>query len=363
MPVREESESMRKKLIVGIDPGTTTAIVLLDLDGDLVDAKQKKPFSLSEITNYLSEQGDPVIIASDVDHPPRLVRKVAATFDARLFYPKEILPVERKIRMASKKFKGEHERDAYAAARSAYENFQPGLKKISADAEKEGMGDYSDEIKASVITGTAQNTQSAIEAVRAKSLAAKNAGQEYAQEIKRKNVEISRLRNEIKRLELAEKDRKPILGADPLSEMQRLRAMVEKQRKELSNIRERERAMEKIMSLVSGGWLPARVIKSLRDVKRQPDLGGWIVILNSDDADEDSIKAVEQGNAKIICSPNKRIKSSGINYIDIGNVNFRYFGDFAAIDGKSVEKEARKGYDRKKIEELVERFKESRQRQ
>lgn len=353
---------MRKKLIVGIDPGTTTALALLDLDGNLVDAKQKKTFSLSEISGYLSSQGDPVVIASDVDHPPKLVRKVAATFNAKVFYPKELLPVERKTRMAGKRFKEEHERDAYAAARSAYENFQPGLKKIAADAEKEGMSDYSDEIKASVITGTAQNTQSAIDAIRAKSLAAKNNEQEYLREIKRKNVEIGHLRNEIENMERAEKNR-PVLGADPLSEIQRLRATVEKQRKELSSVKERGRTMEKIISLVSGGWLPAKVIKSFRDVQRQQNLSGWIVILNSDDADEDSITTLEQGNAKIICSPNKMIKSSGINYVNIGNVNFQYFENFGAIDGKSMDKEMKKGYDRKKIEELVERFKEAKERE
>ncbi len=353
---------MRKKLIVGIDPGTTTALVLLDLDGNLVDAKQKKPFSLSEITNYLSEQGDPVIVASDVDHPPRLVRKVAATFNSRLFYQRETLHVDKKIGMAGKIFKEAHGRDAYAAARSAYENFQSCLKKIAADAERAGLGEYSDEIKASVITGAAQNTQSAIDAIRAKSVAAKNNEQEYLQEIKRKNVEIGHLRNEIENMERAGKNR-PVLGADPLSEIQRLRATVEKQRKELSSIRERGKAMEKIISLVSGGWLPAKVIKSFRDVKKQSSLGGWMMILNSDDADEDSVMALEQGNAKIICRPNKRIKSSGINYVDIASVNFQYSDNFAAIDGKSVEKGAKKDYDRKKIEELVERFKESRQRE
>ncbi len=353
---------MRKKLIVGIDPGTTTALALLDLDGNLVDAKQKKSFPLAEITNYLSSQGDPVIIASDVDHSPRLVRKVAATFNAKLFYPKELLPVQRKIEMAGKRFKEVHERDAYAAAISAYRNFQLDLKKISADAEKEGMGDYSDEIKASLLTGAAQNTQSAIEAIKAKRMVVKGE-EDYLREIRRKDVEIGHLRNELRNLERVEKSKRTAPSANPEKELQALRRIVGMQDRELSKLKERAAAMEEIISLISGGWIPAKIFRSFREAEKTANPGTLVIILNSDDADENSLKTLERSGAKIICKPNKRIKSSEINYVDIDNVNFQYFENLGAVDGKSIDKETEKSYDREKIEELVEKFKEIRQRE
>ncbi len=65
-----------KYLIVGIDPGTTTAIAALDLEGNLLHLSSSRQMSMSDVTEVLYKIGKPLIIASDVHEMPYSVEKV-----------------------------------------------------------------------------------------------------------------------------------------------------------------------------------------------------------------------------------------------------------------------------------------------
>jgi len=137
-------------LIVGIDPGKTTGIACLDLNGKLVLAKHMQFAGAEWITSTISKAGTPVIIASDKRNASETVRKINATFSSRLFCPGRELKIKEK-RAAAKgaTIKDPHERDAYVAAISAYRAYANKFKQIEHMA-LERMSD-AERVKAKVV--------------------------------------------------------------------------------------------------------------------------------------------------------------------------------------------------------------------
>lgn len=146
---------------MGIDPGTTTGIAVFDLDGKLMLLKSRKDFSMSRISSFLSEIGEPVIIASDITSRPRTIEKIASTFSAGLMVPEEVLSRRVKSRMAKEYLKkskkkrlwgNRHERDAMVAALHAWKRLRPRTRKIDERLKKYGISrELSQRVKANVI--------------------------------------------------------------------------------------------------------------------------------------------------------------------------------------------------------------------
>ena len=106
--------------IVGIDSGATTAYAALDLDGNLLAMESRKNWGKGDFLRRL-ERWTPLIVASDTNPPLKFAKKVAATFNARLFAPPRSLTHREKCRITSDYGYGNtHERDALAAALKAY---------------------------------------------------------------------------------------------------------------------------------------------------------------------------------------------------------------------------------------------------
>lgn len=141
---------------MGIDPGTTAAVALLDVDSSFFEAVSMKDFGFSGVCDYIVSKGDPVIIATDKKDAPDFVQKVAATFGAKLFVPKENLTLAQKealtkkfrqldARSASSGFSNDHEKDAMASAVYAKKNFSSFFQKIDKVLERRGFeGSYGD---------------------------------------------------------------------------------------------------------------------------------------------------------------------------------------------------------------------------
>ena len=58
---------MVRGLIVGIDPGITTGIAILDLYGNVVKVCSKRNMGKNEIIRTITNFGHPLIITSDVN--------------------------------------------------------------------------------------------------------------------------------------------------------------------------------------------------------------------------------------------------------------------------------------------------------
>ncbi|TKY92253.1 MAG: DUF460 domain-containing protein [Candidatus Methanomarinus sp.] len=111
------SEQKRKYVIVGVDPGTTTGLALLDLKGDLIKLHSSRNISISGVIEMIVKYGRPLIVATDVSPIPGTVEKIRRTFNALPGEPGESLTAVDKINLAKPYgYSNDHERDALAAA-------------------------------------------------------------------------------------------------------------------------------------------------------------------------------------------------------------------------------------------------------
>ena len=118
-----------KYFIAGIDPGTHTAIVLISLRGELIDFIVEKGLGEEGAVRYIISKGTPSLIATDVSPPPKFVVKVSAMLNIPLYYPERSLKKGEKEKLA-KHIANPHVRDAYAAARKAYNTFANRLRNL-----------------------------------------------------------------------------------------------------------------------------------------------------------------------------------------------------------------------------------------
>ncbi|MGB3943873.1 MAG: DUF460 domain-containing protein [Methanothrix sp.] len=147
-------EPLRRRrgyIIAGIDPGTTTGIAALNLRGELVDLVSGRALSPPDVIEWLSDRGKPLVVATDVYPTPEAVEKVKRSFSAVLYSPGGEIPIEEKIAIGrGYGYRNDHERDALAAAASAYKKyrnkFQQVDKKCPPDLDPE-------EVKALVVRG------------------------------------------------------------------------------------------------------------------------------------------------------------------------------------------------------------------
>jgi predicted RNase H-like nuclease (RuvC/YqgF family) len=120
-------------ILVGIDPGMTTGIVITDLNLDLLFSKSKKNFSKGEILFHISNYGIPILVCADVNPIPTLVKKIAASFNSKLISPSIQLDKMRKKKLIQP-FKSlkldNHEKDALSAISYAYGKFDNQFSKL-----------------------------------------------------------------------------------------------------------------------------------------------------------------------------------------------------------------------------------------
>lgn len=136
---------MQRSLIIGIDPGTTLGYAILDLYGNLIKISSSKQIKLSSLIFEIKKYGLQAIIASDVTPPPKSIKGLAASFGAKLVYPKEKLRVEEKRDMVYTylreaygenwrniiDFGDRHQLDALCAAIISFRRIRKLLKKIN----------------------------------------------------------------------------------------------------------------------------------------------------------------------------------------------------------------------------------------
>ena len=157
--VREMTSIADRFVIVGIDPGTSTGLAILDLSGTILHVGTYKNADRGALLNIILEYGKPILLASDVNPPPETVKSLASKLGASLYYPKKDLTVSEKqaiIGRTGYKVSDSHQRDALAAAVKAFYHLKSKLDQIESSIKdiKLVMGDLDVErIKAEVIAG------------------------------------------------------------------------------------------------------------------------------------------------------------------------------------------------------------------
>ncbi len=141
----------RDHVIVGIDPGTTTAVALTDLDGTLLDVWSTRTADTADVIEWIIERGRPIIVAADVTPMPETVEKIRRSFDAAPWTPETDLPVdEKQHRTREENYDNDHQRDAMAAAFFAFDGHEDQFQRI---ARKVPAGTSRGEVTARVVAG------------------------------------------------------------------------------------------------------------------------------------------------------------------------------------------------------------------
>ncbi|MFA5236627.1 MAG: DUF460 domain-containing protein [Methanoregula sp.] len=140
-------------LIVGIDPGTTTAVAALDLDGNLMHLESSRQMNMSGVIEALYRVGKPLVVASDVQEMPYTVEKIRRSFSAVSYTPRQDTSVEAKLALtAGFPYANVHERDALSAALDACHQYQNKFRNL---IKRVPPGHDLDEVRAGVIRGQA----------------------------------------------------------------------------------------------------------------------------------------------------------------------------------------------------------------
>ncbi len=271
----------KRYLIAGIDPGTTTAVALIDLSGNLISVKSKKDWSLAEVLEFINSNGKPVMIATDKKNPPEFVNKIRASFNAILYSPKEDLSLEKKRELTSKfRFLNDHERDALASAIDALKNYESKFRNIE---KRVPMGFDVERAKAEILKGTALRD---LFEVQTTEKSEKRVEQEtnYSELLEKKDKkirdlieeneilkrQISELKTEIEKLRMRivaiseeerEKVRKEIYVRNLEAKIVELNQIIKKKDEEIAELKEKVEILKKMKFLELSGWREVKVIK------------------------------------------------------------------------------------------------------
>lgn len=128
----------REPIIVGMDPGTTTALAVFDSCGKLLATVSKRGFTRSAARMFILERGHPLAIASDITPVPRSIARIASSLGARIISPERELRWKDKKRVVEafleqsgeeRPWKNAHERDALVAGFRAWKSLRKWLEK------------------------------------------------------------------------------------------------------------------------------------------------------------------------------------------------------------------------------------------
>lgn len=123
----------RDHVVVGIDPGTTTAAAVVGIDGTVHDLYSSRTGDSAELTEWLIERGRPMVVAADVETMPETVEKFRRSFDAAGWTPESDIPIDEKLhRTREVDYANDHERDALAAALFAVDDHADQFERIAA---------------------------------------------------------------------------------------------------------------------------------------------------------------------------------------------------------------------------------------
>jgi len=146
----------KELIIVGVDPGTTTGLAALDLDGNVVAVASRRDFSTADVISCIMDTGVPLVVAADLNPPPRKVEKIAAAFEARLSFPDDAVDRREKAEVVAAlgmAWKNQHEKDAAAAAVFAYKKYKHTLAKVKRRLERDGISNMRGDVSRGVILG------------------------------------------------------------------------------------------------------------------------------------------------------------------------------------------------------------------
>lgn len=157
------------KLIVGIDPGTTTSVSILSLKGEIIDTISRRNFGQKRVTDYILRFGKPSIVATDKSSVPKLVEKISSSFDAAVYKPDKDLTVKKKNELTREhEPEDSHQKDSLAAGLNAFNEYRKLLQRVETTVDRVNLNNYEEEVKDLIIRKKAGNVSKALDKVLSK---------------------------------------------------------------------------------------------------------------------------------------------------------------------------------------------------
>jgi hypothetical protein len=235
----------RDRVIVGIDPGTTTAVGVVDLDGNVLESFSSRTADSADVIEWIVERGRPLLVAADVTPMPETVEKFRRSFDAVGWAPDADLPVDEKLhRTRDASYENDHERDALAAALYAFDDHEDQFARITRKTPPEF--DRGDVIAR--VLGEESSVEAVLREMREDDEEEESESTHEPRELTEEEKRIKRLESQVDRLEehvdelksrLSEKDETIEEYKEELSEARREERREARERREVSRL-ERE---------------------------------------------------------------------------------------------------------------------------
>ncbi|MCS7097874.1 MAG: DUF460 domain-containing protein [Candidatus Methanomethyliaceae archaeon] len=351
----------KRYLIVGIDPGIVCGIAILDLNGRVLHLSSGRNITRGQITRTIISLGRALVFASDVNPPPSMILKLAASHNAIIFYPESFLKVEEKSIIIEKiiseqniKVKDSHQSDALAAALKAYLSYKNKLEQCISHVKELGAQVDLEEVKALVIRGMS---------IRDAIMTSKIPKVEKSVKIKKQRSEKERIKFLKSKLELMKLEREYLLAkvkeleskaeeleeelrlkkievksidkdeidrrvSSYISEIGRLRAELEKEKNEKQLLK------SYLTSLASRELMIFKKISSLREALELQN----IIVKKIDEIDEDLRKILLKSPPKFIIVQESYIDDIfdfGIPVIMLSDLKYVEYEDFIIVDSAS----------------------------
>lgn len=196
----------RKMVILGVDPGTSVGLAILDMNGNALLITSLRTPDRERVVQAVLSKGKPVLIAVDTSRPPEFVKKLSSYLNAVLYTPERDLSEDDKEKLVSEysatrgiEIPDVHARDALAAALKAYKSVRPLIEEV--ESKIRGISGISrDEVVVKVLRGKPLST--VLEELFAKTLA-KNSEEfvEHTAQETRPCVDVQHLHSKIQELE------------------------------------------------------------------------------------------------------------------------------------------------------------------
>ncbi len=153
-------KSSLRRLIVGIDPGLTVGLSILDLSGRILKVESYREATRGQIIRQITRYGKPTLICVDVYPYPSYVEKISATLNSKLYTPRSVMTVSEKNDISRKLamqqgvlVKNAHQRDSLASAYRGYTKYKAEFEKIDRKYFNDFDKSLRDEIKDLVVKG------------------------------------------------------------------------------------------------------------------------------------------------------------------------------------------------------------------
>ncbi len=306
-----------KNVIVGIDPGTTTAVAVIDENGDLIEVKSSKNMSINDIVEILGRYRV-MVCATDVNPAPRSVEKLASILNAELFTPSSTLSVSEKVSLVvdrfSKVYKNAHERDAIAAAIKAFNVYKSKIeekkrkirvKKVEEKAERdESKNEKKDESKEDELIKTYTET---IKRLKEEISALKRENRELKEIIAKKDYEIKELKRKINEIkdeayreilksrEIEIKNKEISYLKSKLAEEKALREAIQKELNEIKRAKLAEKKNYILIKIISK-FTREEVFRARKRIKEK-DI---IYIVDSSGGSENLAREIKEMNPRAL---------------------------------------------------------------